>query len=84
MRVVPVLVRDLRHREPWESAVRLVQHVVADFVLDDALLVVSFINHSTAPDHSFDYTLFNISTSSRSDNDVSPYRNMADHVYRFC
>jgi hypothetical protein len=45
---------------------------------------VAFINHSTAPDHSFDYTLFSISTASRSDNDVSPYRNMADHVYRSC
>ena len=45
---------------------------------------VSFINHSTAPDHSLDYTLFSLSTSVRGDSDVAPYRNMADHVYRFC
>jgi hypothetical protein len=45
---------------------------------------VAFLNHWTAPDHSFDYILFSISTSSRTDNDVSPYRNMADHVYRYC
>ena len=45
---------------------------------------VSFINHGSAADHSFDVTIFGVSTSVPTDNDVSPYRNQADHVYRFC
>jgi hypothetical protein len=45
---------------------------------------VAYINHWTAPDHSLDYTLFSVSPSAPTDNDVAPYRNMADHVYRSC
>ncbi len=45
---------------------------------------VSFINHGATPDHSFDATVFSVSTSVPTDNDVAPYRNVADHVYRFC
>jgi hypothetical protein len=45
---------------------------------------VTFIEHSGPPDHSGDYGLFNVGTSNRTLSDVYPYRNMANHVYRFC
>lgn len=45
---------------------------------------VSYINHQTQPDHSDDVFLFSVSTTNRLDADVAPYRNMADHVYRYC
>jgi hypothetical protein len=41
---------------------------------------VAFYNHTSGGDT----RLFTISTSRRTDNDVSPYRNQADRVYRFC
>ena len=40
--------------------------------------------HSGPPDHSGDYGLFNVGVSNRFMSDVYPYRNMANHVYRFC
>ena len=39
VRVVPVVIRQLRHVEPREAAVGLVQDVHLDLVLDHALLV---------------------------------------------
>ncbi|HCT76338.1 MAG TPA: hypothetical protein DGT23_07065 [Micromonosporaceae bacterium] len=45
---------------------------------------VVFISHTGPPDHSGDYGLFSVSPSRRTISDVYPYRNMADHVYRFC
>ena len=45
---------------------------------------VSYLQHGGAADHSSDYTLFGVSSAVRTDSDVAPYRNMADHVYRFC
>ncbi|WP_027346657.1 peptidase inhibitor family I36 protein [Hamadaea tsunoensis] len=45
---------------------------------------VSFINHGRYADHSDDTVLFTVSTTSRYLSDVSPYRNVADHVYRSC
>jgi hypothetical protein len=45
---------------------------------------VTFIEHSGPPDHSGDYGLFNVGTGNRTMSDVYPYRNMANHVYRFC
>lgn len=44
---------------------------------------VSYFNHTTA-NHSGDPYLFSVSASVRTDNDVSPYRNRADHVARYC
>lgn len=44
---------------------------------------VSYLNHTTAG-HGGDPYLFSVSASVRTDNDVSPYRNMADHVNRYC
>jgi hypothetical protein len=44
---------------------------------------VLFINHSGPPDHSGDYGLFDVWPGERLP-DISPYCNMADHVYRFC
>jgi hypothetical protein len=41
---------------------------------------VTFINETGATDTS----LFSVSTSRRTIADVTPYRNMADYVYRFC
>jgi hypothetical protein len=41
---------------------------------------VTFYNHTS----SGDTPLFTISTTRRTDNDVSPYRNQADRVYRTC
>lgn len=45
---------------------------------------VTYIEHSGPPDHSGDYGLFNVGVSNRFMSDVYPYRNMANHVYRFC
>jgi len=45
---------------------------------------VTFINHGRYADHSDDTTLFRIGASDRYRSDVAPYRNMADHVYRYC
>jgi len=45
---------------------------------------VAFINHTGAPDHSDDVVLFSVGANSRYRSDVAPYRNMADHVYRYC
>ncbi|WP_040392747.1 peptidase inhibitor family I36 protein [Catelliglobosispora koreensis] len=45
---------------------------------------VVFISHVGPPDHSYDYGLFSVSTGRRTISDVYPYRNMADHVYRYC
>jgi hypothetical protein len=45
---------------------------------------VSFLNHGSVPSHSSDTYLFSVSASYRTDNDVSPYRNRADHVNRYC
>ncbi|MEV4625406.1 hypothetical protein AB0J90_03850 [Micromonospora sp. NPDC049523] len=44
---------------------------------------VSYLNHTSAG-HGGDPYLFSVSASARTDNDVSPYRNMADHVNRYC
>jgi hypothetical protein len=44
---------------------------------------VWFINH-VDPSHSADTSLFYVDTGVRTRYDVSPYRNMADHVYRYC
>ena len=45
---------------------------------------VSFLNHAPGTSHANDTHLFDVSTSLPTRPDVSPYRNMADHVYRFC
>ncbi|MBB5867193.1 hypothetical protein F4553_000572 [Allocatelliglobosispora scoriae] len=45
---------------------------------------VSYLNHRTQPDHSDDLFLFSVSSANKTDADVTPYRNMADHVYRNC
>lgn len=45
---------------------------------------VWFINHASGTTHTNDVLLFQVSTAVRTDADVSPYRNMADHVYRDC
>ncbi|MFI6762537.1 hypothetical protein ACIBF5_25725 [Micromonospora sp. NPDC050417] len=44
---------------------------------------VSFLNH-TSSGHGSDPVLFSVGVSSTTDNDVSPYRNQADHVNRYC
>jgi len=44
---------------------------------------VWFISHGGS-NHSGDLALFDIDTSRRARPDVSPHRNIADHVYRFC
>jgi len=45
---------------------------------------VAFINHGSYADHSGDVVLFSVGASNRYLSDVAPYRNMADHVYRYC
>jgi hypothetical protein len=45
---------------------------------------VSFINHAPGTGHGSDTRLFDVSSGASTLSDVSPYRNMADHVYRFC
>ena len=42
---------------------------------------VTFLNHGLSPTHSDDVALFSI-TPGQARADVSPYRNIADHVYR--
>lgn len=44
---------------------------------------VSFINH-IGVGHSADVPIFSISTTKRSIIDVTPYRNTADHIMRYC
>ncbi|MFK3981847.1 hypothetical protein ACI2K4_15910 [Micromonospora sp. NPDC050397] len=44
---------------------------------------VAYLNHSGAG-HAGDAHLFSSSTANRTDNDVSPWRNQADHVNRYC
>jgi hypothetical protein len=46
---------------------------------------VVFINHAAgSSSHTNDVRLFEVNTVVRTIADVSPYKNMADHVYRFC
>ncbi len=45
---------------------------------------VSFTAHGSRADHGDDTTVFTVSVSRRTIADVYPYRNVADHVYRFC
>ena len=45
---------------------------------------VVFINHGVGTSHSNDVRLFEIGINLRARSDVAPYRNLADHVYRFC
>lgn len=45
---------------------------------------VWFINHGEGTSHSNDVSLFDANTVVRARADVSPYRNVADHVYRYC
>lgn len=60
----------------WSDRTESVHH-------NQAFGTVWFINHLSA-NHGSDVRLFFISTSVRARADVAPYRNMADHVYRFC
>src|SRR5262245_46626817 len=46
--------------------------------------LVWFINHAPGVTHANDIRLFEVSSSMRTRADVFPFRNMADHVYRFC
>lgn len=43
-----------------------------------------FIEHPPGTSHAQDYRLFQIDVVRRGIPDVYPYRNMADHVYRYC
>jgi hypothetical protein len=45
---------------------------------------VVFINHAGGTGHANDYPLFTVSAANRALADVTPYRNMADHVDRHC
>lgn len=45
---------------------------------------VWFINHGAGTSHTSDQRLFDLGVGLRTRADVAPYRNMADHVYRFC
>ncbi len=44
---------------------------------------VSFINHGSRADHGDDQVVFSVAAG-RAIGDVYPYRNTADHVYRYC
>jgi hypothetical protein len=45
---------------------------------------VVFYNHAGGTSHTADAAIFSLDTGYRADSDVAPYRDIADHVRRFC
>lgn len=45
---------------------------------------VTFVDHAPGTTHARDRPIFSVSSTRRVLADVAPYRNQADHVYRYC
>jgi hypothetical protein len=68
----------------WQDLARWNWHDRTASVHFNATGYVVFYNHLGRGTHTGDVALFSLDTAFRADPDVAPYRDIADHVRRYC